>query len=361
SQPFYRLRRTDQASGTAPDGFAPLPHGVAAASRADIGKFVGLAVGGPLFRHDVQDLRDDIAGALDDDSISNANVAPVADRLAAASNAPYVVLVVQRGIGHDHAPHRHRLQTGDRRKRTGAPHLKVAAVEHRHRLFRCKFMRGSPAWAARAEAETLLEVQPVYLVDDAVYVIRDFRTFGLDLVVMRQKLLDRVAAHHAVIDRKAPIAEAPDDVILRLRQGLADLAPRISKKPQGPRAGNLRILLTQASSSAVARICNCLASLGQSLLEGEEIVAAHVDLAAHLDHVGRIVRQGLRNIRYGANVRGDILAGGAIAPGGTGDKPAVLVTQRHGKAVDLRLSREDDLALGREGQEPAHAGYEIAY
>src|SRR5690606_34501222 len=60
-----------------------------------------------------------------------------------------------------------------------------------------------------------------------------------------------------------------------------------------------------------------------------------------------------------AGVRGDVLAGGAVAAGRGLDKPAVLVAEREGKAVDLGLGREGEGFVGGEVEETADAGDEV--
>ena len=95
-----------------------LAHGVAAAGRADLGKLVGLGALGPLVEHDADDLRDDVAGALHDHRVADADVL-----------ARDLVLVVQRGVGDDDAADRDRLQLGDRRQRAGAADLDLDVVE----------------------------------------------------------------------------------------------------------------------------------------------------------------------------------------------------------------------------------------
>ena len=112
--------------------------------------------------------------------IADADVAAVADRLAAVADAFDVVLIVQRGVGHDDAADRHRFEPRHRRQRSGAAHLDVDAVQHGHRLLGRKFVRRRPARAARAEAEPLLQVEPVDLVDDAVDIVGQLRALGLD-------------------------------------------------------------------------------------------------------------------------------------------------------------------------------------
>ena len=64
--------------------------------------------------HHVDHLRDDVAGALDDDGVADADIAAVAQRLAVAADALDVVLVVQRDVLHDDAADADRLELADR-------------------------------------------------------------------------------------------------------------------------------------------------------------------------------------------------------------------------------------------------------
>ena len=58
----------------------------------------------------IDDLRNDVAGALNDHRIADADVATAAQFLAVAAYAPDVVLVVQRGVLHDDAADADRLE-----------------------------------------------------------------------------------------------------------------------------------------------------------------------------------------------------------------------------------------------------------
>src|SRR5690606_30851093 len=71
------LRRADEPAGAAPHRLALFPHRMAAAGRANVGEGIGHGVGGALFRDDIKYLRDDVARALHDDGVADANVAPV--------------------------------------------------------------------------------------------------------------------------------------------------------------------------------------------------------------------------------------------------------------------------------------------
>src|SRR3954454_22945419 len=86
AQPLDRLGVADQAAGAAPDHLALRPDGGAAADRAVVGEPVGLRFGWSFVLHDLDDLRNHVAGPLDDDQIADSDT--LADDL---------VLVVQGG------------------------------------------------------------------------------------------------------------------------------------------------------------------------------------------------------------------------------------------------------------------------
>ena len=105
-QPLDRLGRADEAAGAAPRHHALLAHREAAADRALVGELVGRRLRRAALQDDADDLRDHVAGALDDDGVAVAHVL-----------AGDFVLVVQRRALHDDAADRDRLQHRDRGQR----------------------------------------------------------------------------------------------------------------------------------------------------------------------------------------------------------------------------------------------------
>ena len=91
---------------------------------------------------------------------------------------------------HDDAADADRLELTHRRQCAGAADLNVDALEHRDRAFGGEFVRNRPARRARHKAETLLPVQPIDLVDDAVDVVVEMRTLLLDAAIEFQKLIN---------------------------------------------------------------------------------------------------------------------------------------------------------------------------
>ncbi|MHC2628555.1 hypothetical protein ACVME5_001209 [Bradyrhizobium liaoningense] len=97
------------------------------------------------------------------------------------------------------------------------------------------------------------------------------------------------------------------------------------------------------------------------LVERQEGLLGHVDLAAHLADVRDVAAlQLLRHVFEGADVGGDVLADRAVAARCGSDELAALVTQRHREAIDLRLGGEIDLIVV-ELQESHDAADEVAH
>src|SRR5580692_1060496 len=147
----------------------------------------------PLVDHDIDHLRNHVAGALDDDGVADPDVAALADLFAVAADALDVVLVVQRDVLHDDAADTDRLELADRREGAGAPDLDLDIAKHGHGALGREFVRDRPARRARDEAEPFLPVETVDLVNDAVDVVVELGALLLDLAMERDQLLDRVA------------------------------------------------------------------------------------------------------------------------------------------------------------------------
>src|SRR6185312_9265515 len=253
TQPLDHLRRADQPAGAAPGRLALLAHGEAAADRAawlavaaarDLGRqVIRLAALRPALEHHRDDLRDDVAGTLHDDRVALADVL-----------ARDLVLVVQGGALDDDAADGDRRQLRDRRQRAVAADLDRDPLEYGLRLLGREFMRDCPARRARGEAEPLLEIEIVDLVDDTVDIVRQGGALLGDGAVEGEHLLDAVAQPRQRIDRQAPSAKALDRLGVRLRHRRARLAPGIGEELERAPGGDRRIELAQRAGGAAARI-----------------------------------------------------------------------------------------------------------
>ncbi len=95
---------------------------------------------------------------------------------------------MQRGVGDDDAAYRHRLERATGVSAPVRPDLDVDVLQDRHRLLGGKLVRDGPARRARDEAEALLQVEAVHLVDDAVDVIRQLGALGGERIVIGYEL-----------------------------------------------------------------------------------------------------------------------------------------------------------------------------
>ena len=268
---------------------------------------------------------------------------------------------MQRRVLHHDAADRYRLELGDRRQRAGAADLNFDVAHDRGRLLGGELVRDRPARRARHEAEPLLPIEAVDLVDDAVDIVVERGALHLDLAMKCQQLLDRAAHFGQRIGLEAARGKPLDHAGLRVGRHLAHLAPRVGKKAERPRRRNRSILLPQRSRRRIARIDEeRLAGFGLLAVEFEEGVLGHVDFAAHFaDRRHAPAFEPVRDVLQRFHVGGHVLADAAVAARRAGDKHAVFVAQRHRQPVDLRLGGKDDLLVVLQAQETADAADKI--
>ena len=133
-----------------------------------------------------------------------------------------------------------------------------------------------------------------------------------------------------------------------------DLAELVAPHRELAAGGDVRVLLAERARRGVARVDEePLAGVGLAGVERLERARAHVDLAAHLQHVWRALRQALGDRLDGGDVGGDVLPHPPVAAGGRLHETAVLVEQRDGDAVDLQLAHVVDRVVVRSGTEAA--------
>ena len=98
---------------------------------------------------------------------------------------------------------------------------------------------------------------------------------------------------------------------------------------QRPFGGDRRIELAQRARGGVAWIGEDLVALLRlTFVQSRKGLVRHVHLAAHFEHLGRIVAKRLRHVADGADIGGDVLTIGAVAARRAERELAVLVTQR---------------------------------
>src|SRR5262249_35823089 len=141
-----------------------------------------------------------------------------------------------------------------------------------------------PARRAADEAQTPLPGEAVYLVDDAVDVVRQLGAVLAELGIGFQHRLNRAANVRALIDRESPALELFEELPLRLPAFALERAPGVSVKTQWACGRNGGIELAQGACGGVARVGEDLGVLlGLRLVEGRKVLLCHEDFAADLD------------------------------------------------------------------------------
>ena len=355
AQALHLLRRADQPPGAAPVDLARLAHRFGAAFGAVGGEVPGgaLLIGGEVF----DDLRNDVSGALHHDTVAGADAEP-----------RDLIRIVEGGVADNDAADRHRLQLCHRRQLAGAADLDVDIVEGRLRAFGRKLVCDCPARGAGDEAQTLLPVKAIDLVHDAVDVEGQVGALAFDAVILGEGVAGSGNGGEAVGDGKAPLPNGGDHGRLGGAGEGGRLSPAMREKAQGAPRRHTGVLLPQRTGGGVARIGElaCFLArlsrfLGQPLVQGGEIGLRHINLAADLEDIGRIVWEVGGNVRDGAHIGGHVLARGTVTAGQRLDQPALFVAERAGQAVDLRFCGERHLLVITEAQEAADPGDEFLH
>ena len=315
-EPFGALRRADQPAGAADIDLALLGHRLAAALRAVIGELVGIArrVSGQVLDH----LRDDIARTLDRHAVAGAHPEP-----------RDFVAVVQRHFGDHHAAHGDRGEPSDRGQLAGAADLDVDRFQSGLRLLGRELARDRPARGLGDEAEPLLPVEPVDLVDHPIDIIRQVGASLLDRAVVLQHLCSTCAAFEMRRNRHAPRRNPLHHRELRCLGNRRRRAPAMREKAQRTARGHARILLPQRPRRRIPRVGeDLIAALLLRCIERGKVLFRHINFAANFEQVGHFAAQHLRNIGNVRDIRRHVLAHLPVTASRGADQPPAFIAQR---------------------------------
>ena len=293
----------------------------------------------------------DVARALNDHRVA------LADPLALD-----LVLVVERGAADHDAADGDRAQIGHRGERAGAPDLYGDRLEHGLGLLGGEFMGDRPARRPADIAEPPLPIEPVDLVDHAVDVVVEIGAPGGEALMEGDGRFGAQAQRGHRVDRESPGFE-----VAQIRpMGLADIAgvfaEPVGVEPQRAAGGDLRVELAERAGGGVARVGKRgLARFFAPAVEREEVVAAHIDLAAHLQDGRRLAAQPVGHIVHRGEVAGHVLAHRAVAARRTEHEPAVLVAERDRQPVDLGLGHDFDGLVLSKAEKAANPRVEIRH
>src|SRR5204863_16925 len=162
---------------------------------------------------------------------------------------------------------------------------------------------------ARHEAEPLLPIEAVHLIDHAIDGVRKPLARLSHLPVIGEQPLGALHQLALLRDAKAELDEPLKRLRLPAPARLRGAADGVGEEPERPRRGHARIELAHRAGGGVARVDVLLFSqLALARVEGVEVAAVHQDLAAHLE-LARVrgLRQAQRDRAQRTQVRGDVL------------------------------------------------------
>ena len=275
---------------------------------------------------------------------------------------------MQGRVRHRRAADEHRLELGHRRELAGAADLDVDVVEPRRLLLRRVLLRHGPARLARLEAEPLLQLARVDLVDDAVDLVGQLLAQRRDPRVKGNKAGSAIDARVIRTRRQAHRVEGVEQLGLRRWHGPAlHVAEAVGEEAERPLRRVLRVELAHDAGRGIARIDEdllvlraALDELSLPLVQRREVVEPHEDLAAHLEHLRGHALQQPGHVLDRAHGMRHVLAGFAIAARRRLHELARFVAQVDREAVELHLGVVGDRRIVvAEAEGAAHARVEL--
>jgi len=200
-------------------------------------------------------------------------------------------------------------------------------------------------------AEPHLLLERVDLDHDAVDLVIEIDPPVLPLGGDASGRLDRFMPLRERVRAEAVLPQPQEEVRLGVELEPLPVAEPVHPDRERARCRDARVELPERAGGRVPRIRGHLPALGHEVLvQAAEGGDRQVDLAAYLEQGRRravaVELQGDRADRL--QVGGDVLATGAVAPRRAADEDAVLVHERDGRAVDLRLGHVGDGLVGVE-------------
>ena len=145
-QPFLALRPATEATAATGNDLAFVFADGGPAHRAFVRHLDGPGIRRPLRLDHLHHLRDDVASAVDEHGIADAQI-----------ESRNLVHVVQRRVGDGDPANEYRLELGDRRDGTRSADLEVDIHEHGARLLRGVFVGDGPTRLAGHLAQPLAQ------------------------------------------------------------------------------------------------------------------------------------------------------------------------------------------------------------
>ena len=268
------------------------------------------------------DLRNHVAGALDDDEIA------LTDALAID-----VLFVVQRCRGDGDAADLDRVELCPRIQRARPADANVDSLQRRDRRRGRPLEGPRPARSLMQGAEPLLLVERVDLDDDPVDLVVEAETTLLPGLAGGGDLPDRLEALDQRIRAESAFTEPGERRELRVGPGTVANPGPVDPDRKRPFGRDHRVQLPERPGRSVARVRRRLLAGGDlSLRKAREAAEGEIHLAAHFEHRRRALAvrdtHAQRNRLDRAQVGGHVLTAEAVASGGPASEDTVLVDER---------------------------------
>jgi len=289
-----------------------------------------LGVRGALRRHDAEHLRDDLAGLLDADGVAFADV--LAGDLGG---------VVERRARDGRAGQQHGVELGDGRDHARAADLHADGAEHGLGLVGRELERHRPVRELARRARPALVLEPVDLHHGAIGREGQAAAEDVELLDGLPGGLDAPLDIEVVADGEAPVLQLRLELLERGEgAGWFAGAEAVADDAEASLAGFLAVEQLHRTGGEVARVGVERFARGLAFgVEPLELRQLHVDLAAHLEEVGR-VRQRARDLADERHVGRDVVTPRTVAPGDRAHEATPLIGQRNRDPVDLGFDDE---------------------
>ena len=301
------------------------------ADRAGFGKVIRNRLLGTLGKVHFQNFRNDLPCLANKNRIPHPDV-PLGDE----------ILVVKGCIGHGGAGQADRLHHSLGGQNPGPSHLDHNILHHRGLDFRGIFVGNGPAGEFCRVTQGLplgegfhLDNRTVNVADEFFPVFIDGCHFPVNVLRRRQQFVGNHFEFQVPKEVQRGTVAGKRHAFCQLDIEDIDI--------QAALCGDLRVQLPQRTGSGVSGVGKerfpVFFPLGVQLLKP---FFRHKHLAPD-NEPGRGVGKGHGNGLDGFQVFRHVLAYAAVSPGSAPDENAVLIFQRHGKAVDFRLNGEGNL------------------
>ena len=269
-----------------------------------------------------------------------------------------ILLVVEGRHLHDSPADVHRLEDGERVQAARPPDIDADVPEPGDGLFGRELVGHRPSGLPADVPQGLLIAVRVHLHHQPVRLVGQVMAFLQPGGVQGFHLAEVGAEGVVGIDLEPQPLEHLKGIPVVVGHGCAvrvlDVPQAVHEDVQVPGGCDPGVQLPDGPCRSVAWVGVGRLATGLPLaVELPEGVPRHIHLASHLQDPGDLPHQGEGDALDRAQILSDVLAAVSVSPGGTPDQPALLVGQRHRKAVYLELADHPEVRPVQEARHPA--------